>query len=151
TLAKPVLGGLVTTLAASRSRVDADDSDRDLAPQWIYVLAAACLLIAGVLAYTFAKSTVLAPKATTLTVIAVPFVLLGGFLSAGTCGYMAGLIGASNSPISGVGILSIVLCASAIIAAVPSTAESRPALVAFALFITAIVFACATISNDNLQ
>jgi putative OPT family oligopeptide transporter len=29
--------------------------------------------------------------------------------------------------------------------------ETRPVLVAFALFITAIVFACATISNDNLQ
>src|SRR6185503_10284283 len=28
---------------------------------------------------------------------------------------------------------------------------TQPALVAFALFITAIVFACATISNDNLQ
>jgi putative OPT family oligopeptide transporter len=34
---------------------------------------------------------------------------------------------------------------------VPPTPETRPALVAFALFITAIVFACATISNDNLQ
>jgi uncharacterized oligopeptide transporter (OPT) family protein len=42
----------------------------------------------------------------------VPFVLLVGFLIAGVCGYMAGLIGASNSPISGVGILSIVLCTS---------------------------------------
>jgi putative OPT family oligopeptide transporter len=29
--------------------------------------------------------------------------------------------------------------------------ELRPALAAFALFVTAIVFACATISNDNLQ
>jgi len=151
TLAKPVLGGLVTTLAASRSRADAEDSDRDLAPQWIYVLATACLFIAGVLAYTFAKSTVLAPNAVTLTIITVPFVLLGGFLIAGICGYMAGLIGASNSPISGVGILSIVLCASALVAIVPSTGASRPALVAFALFVTAIVFACATISNDNLQ
>jgi putative OPT family oligopeptide transporter len=64
---------------------------------------------------------------------------------------MAGLIGASNSPISGVGILSIVLCASVLIFAVSPTEETRPALVAFALFITAIVFACATISNDNLQ
>ena len=33
----------------------------------------------------------------------------------------------------------------------PPTPETRPALVAFALFVTAIVFACATISNDNLQ
>jgi putative OPT family oligopeptide transporter len=83
--------------------------------------------------------------------IAIPFVLLGGFLIAGICGYMAGLIGASNSPISGVGILSIVVCASLLVLAVPRTPETSPALVAFALFITAIVFACATISNDNLQ
>ena len=87
----------------------------------------------------------------TLTVIAVPFVLIVGFLIAGICGYMAGLIGASNSPISGVGILSIVICASILIFAVSPTTETRPALVAFALFVTAIVFACATISNDNLQ
>jgi putative OPT family oligopeptide transporter len=150
-LAKPVVGGLVTTLAASRSTETRDDRDRDLAPSWIMILTAACLLIAGWLAFNFARSTVLAPNALTLTIIAVPFVLLGGFLIAGICGYMAGLIGASNSPISGVGILSIVLCASVLILAVAPTAGTRPALVAFALFITAIVFACATISNDNLQ
>jgi putative OPT family oligopeptide transporter len=64
---------------------------------------------------------------------------------------MAGLIGASNSPISGVGILSIVVCASVFALAVRPTAETSQALVAIALFVTAIVFACATISNDNLQ
>ena len=150
-LAKPVVGGLVSTLASSRSKEMKDDLDRDLSPTWILILTAACLLIAGYLAFTFARSTVLAPSALTLTLIAVPFVLLGGFLIAGICGYMAGLIGASNSPISGVGILSIVLCASVLILAVSPTTATRPALVAFALFITAIVFACATISNDNLQ
>jgi putative OPT family oligopeptide transporter len=150
-LAKPVLGGLMSTLSASRAAATADDRDRDLAPRWIVLLTAACLVLAGVLAFTFAKSTVLAPNAVTLTLIAVPFVLIGGFLIAGICGYMAGLIGASNSPISGVGILSIVLCASMLIVAVAPTPDNRPALVAFALFITAIVFACATISNDNLQ
>ncbi|HJY28424.1 MAG TPA: oligopeptide transporter, OPT family [Pyrinomonadaceae bacterium] len=150
-LAKPVVGGLVTTLAASRATENRDDRDRDLSPTWIMILTVACLLVAGWLAFNFARSTVLAPKAVTLTIIAVPFVLLGGFMIAGICGYMAGLIGASNSPISGVGILSIVLCASVLILAVAPTAGTRPALVAFALFITAIVFACATISNDNLQ
>ncbi len=149
-LAKPVVGGLVSTLAASRSE-KTDDTDRDLSPGWILVLTVACLLIAGWLAFTFARSTVLAPSALKLTLIAVPFVLLGGFLIAGICGYMAGLIGASNSPISGVGILSIVVCASLLIFAVAPTTETQPALVAFALFTTAIDFACATISNDNLQ
>ncbi|HEX6044611.1 MAG TPA: oligopeptide transporter, OPT family [Pyrinomonadaceae bacterium] len=150
-LAKPVVGGLVSTLASSRAGGQRDDRDRDLSPQWILLLTIACLLVSGWLAFTFARSSVLAPYALRVTIIAVPFVLLGGFLIAGICGYMAGLIGASNSPISGVGILSIVMCASLLVFAVSPTTETRPALVAFALFVTAIVFACATISNDNLQ
>lgn len=150
-LAKPVVGGLVSTLAASKSAKERGDLDRDLSPSWILVLTAACLVISAWLAFTFARSTVLASSALKLTLIAIPFVLVGGFLIAAICGYMAGLIGASNSPISGVGILSIVLCASTLVLAVSPTPETRPALVAFALFVTAIVFACATISNDNLQ
>jgi len=150
-LAKPVVGGLVSTLASSRAEGTRDDRDRDLSPAWIFGLTAACLVITGWLAFTFARSTVLAPNALRLTLIAIPFVLVAGFLIAGICGYMAGLIGASNSPISGVGILSIVLCASVLIFAVSPTPDMQPALVAFALFVTAIVFACATISNDNLQ
>jgi putative OPT family oligopeptide transporter len=84
-------------------------------------------------------------------VIAVPFVLIVGFIIAGICGYMAGLIGSSNSPISGVGILSIVVCASILMLVIHPTGGERPALVAISLFVTSIVFACATISNDNLQ
>jgi len=150
-LARPVFGGLVTTLRASRVQATADDLDRDIPPTWIYILTAACLIIAAWLAYSFAKSTVLAPDALKLTLIAVPFVLIIGFVIAGVCGYMAGLIGASNSPISGVGILSIVVAASVFALAVTPTEETSKALVAIALFVTAIVFACATISNDNLQ
>ena len=149
-LAKPVLGGLMATLAARRA-VHTDDTDRDLSPPWIYALTVVCLIISAYLAFTFARASVLAPHTTTLTIITVPFVLLVGFLIAGVCGYMAGLIGASNSPISGIGILSIVLCTSILVVAVPPTPDNRTALIAFALFITSIVFACATISNDNLQ
>ena len=150
-LARPVVGGLVTTLAASKTRATGDDRDRDLSPAWIIGLTLACLVISAWLAYTFVSGTPLAEHALVLTAVAVPFVLLVGFLIAGICGYMAGLIGASNSPISGVGILSIVICAVAVSAVVTPTITTRPALIAFALFITAIVFACATISNDNLQ
>ncbi|HKY46207.1 MAG TPA: oligopeptide transporter, OPT family, partial [Pyrinomonadaceae bacterium] len=150
-LAKPVVGGLISTLASSRAGAVQDDRDRDLSPMWIIVLTIACLVVSGWLAFTFVRGTVLEANALTLTFIAVPFVLIVGFLIAGICGYMAGLIGASNSPISGVGILSIVICASLLILAVQPTPENRPALIAFSLFITAIVFACATISNDNLQ
>ena len=151
TLAKPVLGGLVSTLRASRTTGPGDELDRDLSPAWILALTAACMVIAGWLSYHFLRSTPLASSAVVLTAVAVPFVLIVGFLIAGICGYMAGLIGASNSPISGVGILSIVICALVVSATVTVTDATRLPLVAFALFTTAIVFACATISNDNLQ
>jgi putative OPT family oligopeptide transporter len=150
-LAKPVVGGLVSTLAASRATRTTDDRDRDLSPGWIALLTVACLVVSAWLAFRFTQGTVLEPSGVPLTAIAVPFVLIVGFIIAGICGYMAGLIGASNSPISGVGILSIVVCASILALAVTPTDQTSPALVAFALFVTAIVFACATISNDNLQ
>jgi len=150
-LARPVVSGLINSLSSSRRPAVENDLDRDMSPRSIIALTMACLAVAGGLSYFFARSTTLATHALTLTAIAVPFVFIVGFLIAGVCGYMAGLIGASNSPISGVGILAIVICASILTVAVPPAAESRLPLVAFALFITAIVFACATISNDNLQ
>jgi putative OPT family oligopeptide transporter len=151
-LTNPVISGLIATLSPSRATAAAtDDLDRDISPPWIIGLTAVCIGMAAWLAWSFASSTVLASSALSLTLVAAPFVLLVGFLIAGICGYMAGLIGASNSPISGVGILSIVICAALVATVVPATPESSPALVAFALFVTSIVFACATISNDNLQ
>jgi putative OPT family oligopeptide transporter len=150
-LAGPVVGGLVSTLRASSASAIGDETDRDLPGSWIVMLTVACLAVSGWLAYSFAASTALAEYRVLLTLIAVPFVFIVGFLIAGVAGYMAGLIGASNSPISGIGILGIVTCATLVAMAVEPTAENRQLLVAFALFVTAIVFACATISNDNLQ
>ena len=150
-LAKPVVGGLVSTLASSQDTASGDDLDRDLSPGWIIGLTVACLILSGWLSVRFLTGTPLAANTVALTAFAVPFVLIVGFLIAGICGYMAGLIGASNSPISGVGILSIVTCAALLLLFVNPSPETRLSLVAFALFVTAIVFACATISNDNLQ
>ncbi|MEO7363265.1 MAG: oligopeptide transporter, OPT family, partial [Gemmatimonadaceae bacterium] len=151
TLAKPVIGGLVSTLRASQATGTGDERDRDLGPVWIVALTVVCLIVTGYLAYSFASASALAEHAVALTLFAVPFVFIVGFLIAGVAGYMAGLIGASNSPISGIGILGIVACASIVVLVVAPNPENRPVLVAFALFVTSIVFACATISNDNLQ
>ena len=151
TLTKPVVGGLVSTVLRSRAAGGADDRDRDLSPAWIIGLTAFCLVLAGWLSLQFVAPTAIAASAWTLTAIAIPFILIGGFLIAAICGYMAGLIGASNSPISGVGILAIVISASVLVMVVHPTPGTAPALVAYALYVTAIVFACATISNDNLQ
>jgi putative OPT family oligopeptide transporter len=78
--------------------------------------------------------------------------LLAGVVIAAVCGDMAGLIGASNSPISGVGILAVVGISLILALIFPNaTGEASKSLVAFALFVTAVVFGVATISNNNLQ
>src|SRR5690606_4573179 len=75
------------------------------------------------------------------------------FFVSAVCGYMAGLIGSSNSPLSGVGILVVIVAALLLVAGVKALmpADAGKALVAFALFTTSIVFAVATIANNNLQ
>ena len=50
-LAKPVVGGLVSTLTASRKAGAGDDLDRDISPPWIFGITIACLIIAGALAW----------------------------------------------------------------------------------------------------
>ncbi len=151
TLARPVIHGLISTLASSRAAAIDDERDRDLSPAWIVGLTVVCLVVSGWLVYGFVSATALAPQALILTMVSVPFIFVVGFVIAGVAGYMAGLIGASNSPISGIGILAIVSCATMLTLVISPATDSRPALVALALFVTGIVFACATISNDNLQ
>ncbi|HEX8776513.1 MAG TPA: oligopeptide transporter, OPT family, partial [Rhodanobacter sp.] len=61
--------------------------------------------------------------------------------------------GSSNSPLSGVGILVVIAAALLLVAFVKPHVgpEEGKALVAFALFITSVVFAVAAIANNNLQ
>ncbi|HMI97446.1 MAG TPA: oligopeptide transporter, OPT family [Micropepsaceae bacterium] len=152
-LAHPLVSGFVRTVAASQ-RADgpsSDQTDRDLSGQIIIGLTMVCLALIVALLWNFARGTVLAGSALPLTLAALPFVVIAGFIVAAICGYMAGLIGSSNSPVSGVGILAIVTCSAMLLLIVPPSPESAPALVAFALFTTAIVFGVAVTSNDNLQ
>ncbi len=152
-LAHPLIVGFSRTIAASKSQTGSseDETDRDLTPRSIGVLTAACVAVIAGLLFFFARASAVSAYALPLTFAAVPFVVFAGFIIAAICGYMAGLIGSSNSPVSGVGILSIVSCSAlfALIAAV--NPETQPALVAFSLFTTAIVFGVAVTSNDNLQ
>ena len=150
-LVAPVGKGIIATVTASRAEKTVDRTDLDLSPGWIAGLLAVCLGVVALLLLSFLGSTPFVGSAWKLVALALPFVVIGGFAIAAVTGYMAGLIGASNSPISGVGILAILICATLLVVVVHPAAELDRPLVAFALFTTAIVFAMATISNDNLQ
>src|SRR3546814_5546383 len=70
-----------------------------------------CALPIGWLLHSLVAGGPLAGWTWLLVVGALVFVVVLGILVAAVCGYMAGLIGSSNSPISAVGILAILSAA----------------------------------------
>jgi putative OPT family oligopeptide transporter len=149
-LARPVAAGLASTIAASRS-VGRAPTDRDMGPVaiagWLFV----CLCIVVALVLYFVRGTSLEGHEELLSLVTLGFVVFGGFLVSAICGYLAGLVGSTNSPISGVGILAVLLYASILAIVIPLHGGSPKTLIAFTLFSLSIVFAAATTSNDNLQ
>lgn len=156
TIARPVIGGVASALAASRARGAGEALDlqeRDLPIMGVAALSLAMLAPIAWLLWSVIAGGPLALSAVPLIGGALLFIIVIGLMIAAVCGYMAGLIGASNSPVSGIGILSVIAASLMLVALFgranpPGTTQ---ALIAYALIVTGIVFGVATISNDNLQ
>ena len=153
----PIVAGIRGALAANRERKAGRGealplTERDIPIGLVMGTILVSMIPIGLLLYAFANTPPIAGNSAATIAISIVYILIAGVVIAAVCGYMAGLIGASNSPISGVGILSVLGIALILVALFPhSTAEMSKSLVAFALFVTAIIFGVATISNNNLQ
>lgn len=158
TLLVPISRGIASSLAATRARRLSETNaalpitEQDIPIGIVTLISGICLIPMVILLVAFLAGGVLSSMIVPLIVGAVVYVVIVGFLVAAVCGYMAGLIGSSNSPVSGLAIIAVI-GVSLILAAFARTAApaATPAFVAYALFVTAIVLNVATISNDNLQ
>ena len=154
----PIAKGIAGALTAAKARKSGQGESLDITERDMPIgLVGGTILLAmvpiGLLLARFAADGPIAAALGPTLGLSILYVLVAGIVIASVCGYMAGLIGASNSPISGVGILSS-LGISLILVGIfgqGGDAAATKALVAFALFVTAIIFGVATISNDNLQ
>ncbi len=149
----PVLKGITEALASTRARRSGQQvelTERDLPMSIVIGVTLASMLPIGLLLWMFISEATIEHSAGMLVAISIGYILVAGLAIASVCGYMAGLIGASNSPISGVGILVALTVALLIGLATGKDADPTP-LVAYTLFTAAVVFGVATISNDNLQ
>ena len=157
-LVKPLASGLAGAFRASRARKagtlhELPRTEHDMPIGLVGLISLICFVPIAFLLWHFAVTNGLGGAIWALVIGGLVFVVLLSFLVSAVCGYMAGLIGSSNSPLSGVGILVVVIAALLLVVGVkpflPPGADK--ALVGFALFITAIVFAVASIANNNLQ
>jgi len=156
-LARPLWRGMAGAIAASKARKAAGAvlpvEEQDMPVGWLALIVAVVALPITALLWHFAGQGPLAPFALPLSLGFYVYVLIMGGFVAAVCGYMAGLIGSSNSPVSGLAILGVLGSALLLAVAVQplAGAAAGPQLVAFALFVTGLVLACAVIANDNLQ
>lgn len=107
----PVLRGLREAFSQTH-RASLDETDRDLPPIVMNLLLGALILGLGALFTLFLWP--ITPHDFYLVVmlgLGLAACLFIGFLVASACGYMAGIIGSSSSPISGISIISVVACA----------------------------------------
>ncbi|WP_144794022.1 OPT family oligopeptide transporter [Corynebacterium singulare] len=153
-IAGPIAKGMAESFASSRNRKDGQQVDvveQDIPAPYVIGTIIVLMFPIGLLLWNFVRGTDIHDHMAVLIAVSVLFTLLVGLIIASVCGYMAGLIGASNSPISSIGIIAVIV-AALIIAAVTRGTDAEPlSLVAYTLFTAAIVFGIATISNDNLQ
>jgi putative OPT family oligopeptide transporter len=152
----PIIGGMRSAFAAQRARQGGqllELSERDLPISIVLGVSLLTLVPIAWLLWTFSAGGPVHDHPFEVIAGTLVYVVVIGVIIAAVCGYMAGLIGASNSPVSGVGILAVI-AASLLLVMIFGNSNSdadTKALVAYALFATAIVFSVATISNDNLQ
>ena len=160
TLARPVIDGVKESIAGTRM----NDTEKGLHRMDIDMSMKSIALVFGVtvigllaIFYLFVSPESIPPSQKLIfTVVGVGVSVLMGFFVAAACAYMAGLVGTSASPISGIGILGIIvsslvmyaLCSSFGIFDLPGGEKFATAT---AIFTTSIILAIACISNDNMQ
>ena len=160
TLIKPIIEGMkisVQSMNSSSSERELHRMDTDMSTK--SVLGVFAVILIG-LVFTFWEFVSAVPISAglmwTLVVVGILVALLIGFFVAAACGYMAGLIGTSASPISGIGILATII-SSLVVYFIASennlfaTEAGVQFATAMAIFMTSVVIAIASISNDNLQ
>lgn len=157
-LLKPVVEGLKMSFKSFGGGAPAAErTEQDLSPKTMIFWVSSMMLILGVSFYHFiGDSHITGGMAWLLVIVCTLLASIIGFLVAAACGYMAGLVGSSSSPISGVGIVSIVIISLVLLVVGESGGlmadeANRKFLLALTLFCGSAVICVASISNDNLQ
>lgn len=162
TLIRPILTAMAQqpVRAASNSpRTVHDATDQDMPRHWMLLIGLVSLAVLWGVSDDFIATHLghlSGPARALLAALCVLFTAVFGFVVAAACGYMAGLVGSSASPISGIGIIATILMGVALLLLhtwVPAFADgvAGQAGVGLVLFMVSVILAMAAISNDNLQ
>lgn len=143
---KSLVSGIQSGLRAYRAMEHADSvgiprTEKDLPMKWILGLIAASVVPLFIVYEVFVRDfSVSLPMAVIM--------LVAGFIFSAVAGYMAGLVGSSNNPISGVTIATVVLSSLLLVILMGKESMNGPAA---AIVIGSVVCCAAAIAGDVMQ
>ena len=138
-----IVSGVKSGLAAARAGSDAlvAHTDRDLPMKWVLVGIVAFTIPLAVLYTSIVGSVGVGAAMSVIMVVA-------GFLFCSVSAYMAGLVGSSNNPVSGITIATILFAAIVLLGFLGKDSAIGPVA---AVMIGAVVCCAACVAGDNLQ
>jgi len=140
-----LLSGIKSGLAAyrelSQNSTEIDRTEKDMPMKWILIL-----IIGSIVPLFLVYEVFVGDVSISLPMAVV--MLIAGFLFSAVAAYMAGLVGSSNNPISGITIATIVVSSLLLLVLMGKEAEGGPAA---AIIIGSVVCCAAAIAGDNMQ
>jgi putative OPT family oligopeptide transporter len=142
-LRKSLLSGIRSGFAAARKNTGeaVAETDRDLPMKWMLVALVLFVIPLAFLYQAIVNQWLVAIPMTIIMIVA-------GFLFVSVSGYLAGLVGSSNNPVSGITIATI-LFASVVLVLLLGRDSDKGAVAA--IMIGAVVCCAAAVGGDNLQ
>lgn len=142
-LRKSLLSGVRSGIAAARKGAGdkVAETDRDLPMKWMLIA-----LVAFVIPLAFLYQAIV--NDWTVSIPMTLIMIVAGFLFVSVSAYLAGLVGSSNNPVSGITIATI-LFASVVLMFL--LGKDSPIGAVAAIMIGAVVCCAAAVGGDNLQ
>jgi putative OPT family oligopeptide transporter len=136
-----IKSGLEAYRAISQGGSEIERTEKDMSMKWVLMLIIASIVpLFMVYQYFVNDITISLPMAAVM--------LVAGFVFSAVAGYMAGLVGSSNNPISGITIATILVASLLLVLLMGKGAEGGPAA---AIIIGSVVCCAAAIAGDNMQ
>jgi len=133
--------GLQAYRALTVEKTEIERTEKDMPMKWVIML-----IVGSIVPLFLVYQVFVADVSISLPMAVV--MLIAGFLFSAVAGYMAGLVGSSNNPISGITIATIVVSSLLLVVLMGKGAEGGPAA---AIIIGSVVCCAAAIAGDNMQ
>ncbi len=153
-LLRPMIAGFKVAFSSLHDKKILLNTEKNIPMFWLLtgiVAISICLflLVAGLIEHLNLNfSTAFVLEASFITLI---FLIVVGFLLATVCGYLTGVVGSTNNPLSGILILSILILASIYLVLFHFDSGSLSKIVGLVIMVAAVIAAIASIANENMQ